>query len=86
MNKERCEKLRQSSRKLQRLDKKVKKFKDSNYKLSLEETSLQREVLKLRKIYRKNQTKMEKQVKQLSTLKGLVKQEQDHCKHLDNSQ
>lgn len=47
MNKERYEKLRQSSRKLQRLDKKVKKFKDSNYKLSLEKTSVQREVLKL---------------------------------------
>lgn len=47
MNKERYEKLRQSSRKLQRLDKKVKMFKDSNYKLSLEKTSLQREVLKL---------------------------------------
>lgn len=25
---------------------------------------------------------MEKQVKKISTLKGLVKQEQDHCKHL----
>lgn len=82
MNKERYEKLRQSSRKLQRLDKKVKKFKDSNYKLSLEKTSLQREVLKLRKINKKNQTEMEKQVKKISTLKGLVKQEQDHCKHL----
>lgn len=41
----------------------IKKFKDSNYKLSLEKTSLQREVLKLRKINKKNQTEMEKQVK-----------------------
>lgn len=53
MNKERYENLRQSSRKLQRLDKKVKKIKDSNYKLSLEKTSLQREFLKLRKINKK---------------------------------
>lgn len=62
MNEERYEKLRHRSRILQRLDKKVKIS-------SLEKPSLQREVLKLWKINKKNQTEMEKQVKKYKLLR-----------------